>query len=138
MPTAELTLQDCMDVQLPSPGIPGSPMTPHATRPMDVLPALSPFDSVFVRTVLEHRGVGMRPSFSEYTHALGVLRRYYQQCLDNPRVEDAWEPRTHEDSLAALRAKAFVMFDVTKPSPAQWQKAQEALGPQVHGEAVLL
>jgi hypothetical protein len=93
----------------------------------DLLPRLSPFDSTFLRTVLEHRGASTQPSLAEYVAALDVLRRYYEQSLDNPREVDAWQPRVDEASLAALRAKAFMMFGATKPTPAQWHKAHGAL-----------
>jgi hypothetical protein len=77
----------------------------------------------FVRTVLEHRGLFRQPSSDEFEAALAELHRYRGQCLDNPRERDAWEPELAEESLAELRAKVFVMFGVTKPSPAQWHKA---------------
>lgn len=98
----------------------------------DFLPQLSPFDSVFLRTVLEHRGVATQPSLTEYSAALDLLRRFYEQSLDNPPEPGAWQPRGDEETLAALRAKVFVMFGATKPAPAQWQKAHAALfGPRV-------
>ena len=90
------------------------------------LPDQSPFTMAFVRTVLEHRGIGYRPSEAEVRAALEVLRRYDAQCLDNPG-ECAWVPRLDEDSDASLRAKAFIMFQATKPTPAQWHKAHSAL-----------
>jgi hypothetical protein len=90
-------------------------------------PPLNLFDLAFVRTVLEHRGLFRQPSAEEFDAALAELRRYRDQCLDNPRERDAWEPEIAEESLAELRAKVFVMFGVTKPSPAQWHKAYTAL-----------
>lgn len=90
------------------------------------LPDQSAFATAFIRTVLEHRGVGYRPSEAEVSAALDVLRRYDKQCLDNPG-EGAWVPRLDEDSDASLRAKAFIMFGATKPTPAQWHKAHTAL-----------
>jgi hypothetical protein len=90
-------------------------------------PPLNTFDLAFVRTVLEHRGLFRQPSPDEFDAALAELRRYRGQCLDNPRERDAWEPELSEESLAELRAKVFVMFGVTKPTPAQWHKAHTAL-----------
>jgi len=93
----------------------------------DPLPRLTPLESVFIRTVLEHRGVSYRPTLAEFAAALEVQRRYDAQCLDNPRGVDFWEPRLEAEGLSALRAKAFVMFGATKPTPAQWHKAHAAL-----------
>ncbi|MFO1504626.1 MAG: hypothetical protein U1F39_12550 [Steroidobacteraceae bacterium] len=90
-------------------------------------PPLSLFDLAFVRTVLEHRGLFRQPSATEFEAAVMELRRYREQCLDNPRERDAWEPELADETLAELRAKVFVMFGVTKPSPAQWHKAYTAL-----------
>lgn len=90
-------------------------------------PPLSLFELAFVRTVLEHRGLFRQPSADEFQAALSELRRYREQCQDNPRERDVWEPELTEESLAELRAKVFVMFGVTKPSPAQWHKAHTAL-----------
>jgi hypothetical protein len=90
------------------------------------LPRLSPFDSIFIRTVLDHRGIGGQPSLGEFTAALNTLRKFYEQSLDNPR-DGAWQPSADDETMAALRAKAFMMFGATKPSPAQWQKAHVAL-----------
>lgn len=89
-------------------------------------PSLSPFESAFVRTVLEHRGLFRDPSLSEFTAALDVLRRFDEQQRDNPG-DSAWLPDLDEESLASLRAKAFMMFGATKPTPAQWHKAHSAL-----------
>ena len=88
---------------------------------------LTPFESVFIHTVLEHRGIGRRPTLLEVTAALEVLKRYLEQCSDNPRDEDEWEPRLGEESQVALRAKAFLMFGATRPLPSQWHKAHAAL-----------
>jgi hypothetical protein len=90
-------------------------------------PALNVFEMAFVRTVLEHRGLFREPTAGEFQAALAELQRFHSQCLDNPRERDAWEPQVDEESLAELRAKVFVMFGVTKPSPAQWHKAYTAL-----------
>jgi hypothetical protein len=94
---------------------------------MDLLPSLPAFDAVFVRTALEHRGGTLPPTLAEYAAAFDLLRRYYQQCLDNPREDEPWAPHLTEESLAAMRAKAFVLFGATKPTPAQWQKVHAAL-----------
>jgi hypothetical protein len=93
----------------------------------DPSPRLTLFETVFIRTVLEHRGVSNRPSLAEFTAALEVLRRYNEQSQDNPRDGDVWEPKLDAEGQASLRAKAFLMFGATKPSPAQWQKAHVAL-----------
>lgn len=93
---------------------------------------LSPFETAFIRTVLEHRGVSHRPTLAEFTAAFDVLRRYDEQCRDNPRDMDAWEPRLGEEDQVALRAKVFLMFGATKPLPSQWHKAHAALyGPML-------
>lgn len=91
---------------------------------------LSPLDGAFVRTVLDHRGVCRRPSVAEFASALDVLRRYEQQRADNPpEVDDpwGWPTRLDPEDQIALAAKAFLMFGVTKPTPAQWQRAHAAL-----------
>lgn len=93
----------------------------------DPAPRLSPFETVFIRTVLEHRGLGNHPSLAEFSAALDVLRRFDAQREDNPPEEGEWAPRVDAESLVSLRAKVFVMFGATKPSPAQWQKAMAAL-----------
>jgi hypothetical protein len=93
----------------------------------DPMPRLSAFETLFIRTVLEHRGLSNHPSLAEFSAALDVLKRYDEQCQDNPPDEARWAPRLDEEGLTALRAKAFVMFGATKPSPAQWQKAMGAL-----------
>jgi hypothetical protein len=87
---------------------------------------LSRFEWAFIRTVLEHRGIFRDPMESELIAALEVLGRYDQQCADNPGG-GAWEPVLDEEQLAELKAKAFVMFGATKPTPAQWHKAHTAL-----------
>ena len=101
-------------------------MSSVAALAEEPLPRFTPFESAFVRTVLEHRGAGYRPSTAELSAAREVLRRYDEQCLDNPGG-GAWEPRLDEESVASLRAKAFIMFGATKPTPAQWHKAHAAL-----------
>jgi len=98
-----------------------------ATYAEDPSPRLTPFETCFLRTILEHRGIGNRPTLAEFTSSLEVLQRYDEQCQDNPRESEQWEPRFSEESHAALRAKAFLMFGATKPTPGQWQKAHAAL-----------
>lgn len=102
-------------------------MSYAASRLEESPPRLSPFASIFVQTILEHRGVSNHPSRAEFSAALDVLQRYEQQCQDNPREPDAWEPRLDLEGQVALRAKAFVMFGATKPMPGQWHKAHAAL-----------
>lgn len=102
-------------------------MTPAIAYSEDPSPRLTLFETVFIQTVLEHRGIGCRPTLAQFTAALGVLQRYDDQCRDNPREADAWEPELGEESRAALRAKAFLMFGATKPLPSQWHKAHTAL-----------
>jgi hypothetical protein len=92
-----------------------------------LMPRLTSFEAEFVRTVLEHRGVLARPSLVELTRAFEVLRRYDEQCLANPGRESAYAPDLDADSMAALRAKAYIMFGAIAPSPAQWHKARVAL-----------
>jgi hypothetical protein len=87
---------------------------------------LSRFDWAFIRKVLEHRGLFRDQTQAEFESALTVLRRYDEQCADNPGG-GAWEPNLDEERIAELRAKAFVMFEATKPTPAQWHKAHAAL-----------
>jgi hypothetical protein len=98
-----------------------------ATAVYEEPPRLTPFEAVFVQTVLEHRGIARRPTLLEFTEALRVLQRYEEQCRDNPREADAWEPEMAEESRTALRAMAFLMFGATKPLPSQWHKAHAAL-----------
>jgi hypothetical protein len=118
-----------MDIQYVHPCRPNTEvaMSAVALPAAIAAPPLNPFDLAFVRAVLEHRGLFRQPSPEEFDAALEELRRYRGQCLDNPRERDAWEPELAEESLAELRAKVFVMFGVTKPSPAQWHKAYTAL-----------
>ncbi len=89
--------------------------------------SLTPFESFFFQTVLEHRGISNRPTLAEFTAALNVLRQFTEQREDNPSEPDRWEPSVDDETKAALRAKAFLMFGATKPSPAQWHKAHGAL-----------
>lgn len=112
-------------------------MSLAASPTLDLLPSLPVFDAVFVRTALEHRGGAHPPTLADYAAAFDLLRRYYQQCLDNPRADEPWEPRLSDESLAAMRAKAFVMFGATKPTPAQWQKVHAALYGTLLGETRL-
>lgn len=93
----------------------------------DFQPELSPFEKAFVRTVLEHRGLLREPTLAEFSGALDVLRRFDQQRQDNPPSARMWLPELDPESTAALHAKAFLMFGVTKPSAAQWHKAHAAL-----------
>ncbi len=93
----------------------------------DLAPQLSPFESTFVRAVLEHRGVSDRPTLPEFTAALTVLHRYQAQREDNPGDADLWRPALDEDTVTCLSAKAYLMFGATKPTAAQWQKAHAAL-----------
>lgn len=93
----------------------------------DPTPRLTPFETVFIRTVLEHRGVGNRPTLVEFSAALDLLQRYEAQCQDDAPEDSHWVPRLDDDALASLRAKAFVMFGATRPTPAQWQKSMGAL-----------
>jgi hypothetical protein len=92
----------------------------------DPVPRLSPFETVFIRTVLEHRGLSNHPTLMEFSAALEVLKRYDEESQGRPE-EAHWVPRLDEESLASLRAKAFVMFGAARPTPAQWQKAMGAL-----------
>ncbi len=62
-----------------------------------------------------------------FSAALDVLRRFDEQRQDNPADGGLWMPALDEESLASLRAKAFMMFGATKPTPAQWHKAHTAL-----------
>ena len=87
---------------------------------------LSRFEWAFIRTVLEHRGLFRDPTQAEFEGALAVLRQYDEQCADNPGGGE-WEPILDDERTAEMRAKAFVMFGATKPTPAQWHKAHSAL-----------
>ena len=93
----------------------------------DFAPRLTAFEASFVRTVLEHRGLFAPPSVAEFTRALDVLRRYDEQCVANPGHDDVWAPALAAEDMAALRAKAYLMFGVIRPTPAQWHKAHGAL-----------
>jgi hypothetical protein len=90
-------------------------------------PRLTPFEVIFVRTVLEHRGVHGQPALGEFSGALEVLRRYDEQCIANPGRQDDRAPRLGAEDMTALRAKAFLIFGTIRPTPAQWQRAQVAL-----------
>jgi hypothetical protein len=83
--------------------------------------------AAFLQTVLEHRGLFLRPTAEDHAAALEVLDRFNQQRQDNPSNASMWMPHLDEESRASLQAKTFLMFGVTKPSPAQWQKAHNAL-----------
>ena len=74
-----------------------------------------------------NRGVFRDPSDAALDSAIAVLREYHKQCQDNPG-SSAWEPvLDDEEQQTELRAKAFLMFGATKPSPAQLHKAHTAL-----------
>lgn len=88
---------------------------------------LTSFETAFVQTVLEHRGVFGSAGEADFIRAFEVLRRYDRLCLANPRYESGWAPELASDDMASLRAKAFMMFDTITPSPAQWHKAHKAL-----------
>ena len=90
-------------------------------------PRLTPFEVIFVRTVLEHRGIHGRPALGEFTGALEVLRRFDEQCIANPSRADERAPRLAAEDMTALRAKAFLLFGTIRPTPAQWQRAHAAL-----------
>jgi len=87
---------------------------------------LSPFETAFIRAVLEHRGLFRTPTEAEFSEALFVLRQFVEQSEGDPR-RFAWEPDLGEESLGELRGKAFVMFGTTKPTAAQWHRAHTAL-----------
>ncbi len=88
-----------------------------------------------MRAVLEHRGIFQNPSDADIDAAAAVLRRYDEQCRDSPGGSE-WEPRLRdEERQAELRAKAFMMFGATKPTPAQWLQAYNALFGPLLGEA---
>jgi hypothetical protein len=87
---------------------------------------LSRFEWAFIRTVLEHRGVFREANDGDLDAAVAVLKSYDAQCADNPGG-GAWQPILDEEQLTELKAKAFVMFGATKPTPAQWHKAHAAL-----------
>jgi hypothetical protein len=88
---------------------------------------LSRFEWAFIRTVLEHRGVFRDATDAEIDAAVAVVKQYDAQCQDNPGG-GGWEPVLEdEEQQAELRAKAFLMFGATKPTPAQWHKAHGAL-----------
>ncbi|MEO6367808.1 MAG: hypothetical protein ABIP38_07415 [Steroidobacteraceae bacterium] len=95
--------------------------------PSNFAPRLTAFEAEFVRTVLEHRGLFREPSQDEFAAALQVLHRFDEQMLANPGHEDRFAPRLDGDDMAALRAKAYMMFGTIRPSPAQWHKAHTAL-----------
>ena len=100
--------------------------------PHNFAPRLTAFEAEFVRTVLEHRGLFREPSHTELSAALQVLRRYDEQLIANPGHDDRFAPRLDGDDMAALRAKAYMMFGTIRPSPAQWHKAHAALfGPLI-------
>ena len=125
-----LTFAYCMDVQYSSPATIATQEAamPHAATVPEVFSlTLMPFERTFIRTVLEHRGVDQAPSLAEFTRALDVLRCFNEQRQDNPSEAGMWVPAIDDESIAALKAKAYLMFGATKPTPAQWHKAHAAL-----------
>jgi hypothetical protein len=90
-------------------------------------PRLTPFEAAFVRTVVEHHGVFRKASLQEFTRALDVLRRYDEQCVANPGYDSGYAPKLDVEDMASLRAKAYVLFGVIRPTPAQWHRAHGAL-----------
>jgi len=91
-------------------------------------PRVSPFEAAFIRTVLESQGVHDDPSLAEFSAAVDVLRRFDVQCADNGNRRDDYEiPNVDTETHAALRAKAFLLFGVTRPTAAQLHKAHMAL-----------
>jgi hypothetical protein len=93
---------------------------------------LTPFETVFVHAVLEHRGVYDQPSSEDFSAALQVLRQFDALCVANPGWDSVYAPRADSDDMPALRAKAFLMFGTISPTPAQWHKAHVALfGPLI-------
>jgi hypothetical protein len=99
---------------------------PAAVRE-DFTPRLTAFETAFVHTVLEHRGIFKDPGLAEFTSALEVLRRYDGQCVANPGYDEGWAPTLDVEDMASLRAKAYLMFGVIRPTAAQWHKAHAAL-----------
>ncbi|MEO8313488.1 MAG: hypothetical protein ABI645_01725 [Pseudomonadota bacterium] len=99
---------------------------PAAVRE-DFVPRLTAFETSFVHTVLEHRGIFAEPSLAEFGHALEVLRRYDEQCIANPGYDQGRAPVLDADDMASLRAKAYLLFGVIRPTPAQWHKAHSTL-----------
>lgn len=93
---------------------------------------LTPFETVFVHAVLEHRGVYEQPSMEDFRAALEVLRQFDALCVANPGWDSVYAPKADSDDLPAMRAKAFMMFGTISPTPAQWHKAHLALfGPML-------
>ena len=88
---------------------------------------LTTFEIEFVRTVLEHRGLFNKPTESDFANALQVLRRYDEQCIANPGYDSGYAPHLCFEDMAALRAKAYLMFATIRPTAAQWHKAHGAL-----------
>jgi hypothetical protein len=60
--------------------------------------------------------------------AIALFRTYLDQCQDNPR-DGTWEllPNLDDARSGELAGKAFIMFGVVRPSPAQLHKAYTAL-----------
>ncbi len=94
-----------------------------------VTPRVSIFEAAFIRTVLESQGGDVDdPSLTEFLAATDVLRRFDVQCADNGNKRDDYDiPNVDTETHAALRAKAFLLFGVTRPTAAQLHKAHAEL-----------
>jgi hypothetical protein len=98
----------------------------------DSLDTLSQYESAFVNAVLAFHGIREVPSIEEFTAALTVLQRYAQQVQDNPRDDSrsSWAQRMEVADVAAIDARAFLLFGSTKPTPDQWRRVhREIYGP---------
>lgn len=93
------------------------------------LDTLNDYETAFISAMLAVRGITGRPSVEQFTDALLVLQRYAQQAQDNPRDDfgDAWRSRMHSADVAAIDARAFLVFGVTKPTPDQWCQVHRGL-----------
>jgi hypothetical protein len=95
---------------------------------------LSPFETAFVRAVLEYRGVRRRPTLAEFRAALETMSAYTQQCEDNPPdpTIKAWLHGLAENEHAEMVARAFLEFGATKPTQQQWHRVHQVVfGPLV-------
>ncbi len=63
---------------------------------------LTPFETVFVHAVLEHRGVYEQPSMEDFRAALGVLRQFDALCVANPGWDSVYAPKADSDDLPAM------------------------------------
>jgi hypothetical protein len=88
---------------------------------------LSEAEGEFVRTVLEHRGLFHIPTQNEFRAALDLMCEYEQQCAQDPARLDTFASHLTPSDLAAVRAKAFVMFNTIRPTAAQWHKTHTSL-----------